>query len=198
MDMKIFLLILALIIVSILFTGFCIVNSKKIRSLFKFLSLSKAKDRNDMNAEERIKEFLNSITYSMLNNYFNSVQDKEGNNYFVLSKVPVITTNSGRTMIIYMLSVEWARVSMGSRFSSWALDEIPLITKCIDMDEPGKSNLTEESLYIILSKNEIPKTKRGSEYLTDIRTFCKSQCILDCQDCVLSKYKRNASKATKK
>jgi hypothetical protein len=194
MDMKIFLLILTLIIVSILFTGFCIVNSKKIRSLFRFLSLSKANDRYDMTAEERIKEYVSSITYPVLNNYFNSVQDKDGNSYFVLSKVPVIVNNE-RTMIAFMLNADWARVSMNSM---WSPEEIPITTKFIDLDYPEKSNLTEESLYIILSKTEIPKTKRGSEYLSDIRAFCKSQCILDCQDCVLSKYKRNASKSTKK
>ncbi len=98
-------------------------------------------------------------------------------------------------MIAFMLNADWAKVSMNSM---WSPEEIPITTKLIDLDHPEKSNLTEESLYIILSKTEIPKTKRGSEYLSDIRAFCKSQCILDCQDCVLSKYKRNASRSTKK
>lgn len=190
-------LTIALILTFILLTGFGIVNSKGIRNVFEFLFLLKANKNKSVENDDtikKIKEFLNTISFETLREYFTKVEDTKGKEYFVLSKTPIIHDDD-RVILVYMIGAEWAKSSMSYVSPE---NEIPVETKLIGLSFPKESGLTEESINILFANDKVPKTKRGSDYLTDIRTFCKSQCILDCQDCVLSKYKRNTTRSAKK
>lgn len=196
MDMKI-TLVIALVLTFILLTGFGIVNSKGIRHIFEFLfRLKGTKNKEIVNdgMVKKIKEFINTISFETLKDYFTKIQDTKGKEYYVLSRIPILH-NDDRVIQVYMIGAEWARSNMSYVSPE---NEIPIETKLVSLSFPSESGLTEESTNILFANDKIPKTKKGSDYLSDIRTFCKSQCILDCQDCVLSKYKRNTTRTAKK
>ena len=92
------------------------------------------------------------------------------------------------------------------------IDDLPVTLMFIPFDNPLESGLVEESIALMTtsktSLNSAPPTPSKpaksmaatarTEQLSDIKKFCKSQCILDCgEGCILSKYNSKASKKTK-
>lgn len=91
-------------------------------------------------------------------------------------------------------------------------DDLPVTLIFIPFDNPKESGLVDESIALMTTSktslnNTLPTPSKPAkplaamartEQLSDIKKFCKSQCILDCgEGCILSKYNTKASKKTK-
>lgn len=110
-------------------------------------------------------------------------------------------------MIVYGIEV-----NLIGQASSTENDDLPVALIFIPFDNPRESGLVDESIALMTtsktSLNNTPPTPSKpakplavmarTEQLSDIKKFCKSQCILDCgEGCILSKYNTKASKKTK-
>lgn len=132
------------------------------------------------------------------------IEDTEGTNYIVIS----IHSTRQKSIAAPLVSVKLLEIS-GSVYASFrnasvSVDpkDIKIYTLFIDPktydvyseDFPGKIRTDMiRSIFEKSSISESPKSSQGKIKVTDVRTFCKTQCILDCSsECILWKYKKKS------
>ena len=153
-----------------------------------------------------LKKLLKYAAPSDILAHSDRVKGIDGTDYVVLATS--LDSFGGKAgMIVY--GIETVLVGQASFTEN---DDLPVTLMFIPFDNPLESGLVEESIALMTtsktSLNSAPPTPSKpaksmaatarTEQLSDIKKFCKSQCILDCgEGCILSKYNSKASKKTK-
>jgi hypothetical protein len=153
-----------------------------------------------------LKKLLKYAAPSDILAHSDRVKGIDGTDYVVLATS--LDSFGGKAgMIVY--GIETVFVGQASFTEK---DDLPVTLMFIPFDNPLESGLVEESIALMTtsktSLNSAPPTPSKpakplaaaarTEQLSDIKKFCKSQCILDCgEGCILSKYNSKASKKTK-
>lgn len=133
------------------------------------------------------------------------IEDTSGDDYFVISIHPTRQESTeGSLVSVKLLEISGSMyVSLRNSSVSINPEDIKIYTifvnpKTYDVyskDFPRK--IKTEVIRSIFEKSsilsEFPKTSQEKIKVTDVRTFCKTQCILDCSsDCTLWKYKKKS------
>ena len=132
------------------------------------------------------------------------IEDTEGTNYIVISIHSTRQESTENPLVSVKLLKISGSVYGSLRNSSISIDpkDIKIYTLLVDpktydvysKDFPGKIKTDMiRSIFEKSSISESPKSSQEKVKVTDVRTFCKTQCILDCSsECTLWKYKKKS------
>ena len=132
------------------------------------------------------------------------IEDTEGTNYIVISIHSTRQESTENPLVSVKLLEISGSVYASFRNSSISIDpkDIKIYTLLVDpktydvysKDFPGKIKTDMiRSIFEKSSISESPKSSQEKVKVTDVRTFCKTQCILDCSsECTLWKYKKKS------